>query len=104
MDRLHEISIVQEGLSHPHEDQVDAVQRQRNALIIEHRTNLSRDLSGGEVALYSEQRGQAELAIHRAAHLAGHTYSCSFPGATCRFCLVASLAAVSRFPPISFRH
>ncbi len=52
----------------------------------------------------SEQRGQAELAIHRAAHLAGHTNGCSFPGAACRFCLVAGLAAVARFAPISFRH
>ena len=74
------------------------------SLIVQHRTHLSDDFSGGKVPFYSEQRGQAELAIHRAADLAGHTNGGAFPGAACRLRLVAGLAAVAGLSAVAFRH
>src|ERR1700690_4562489 len=104
MDGFHEILVVQEGLAHPHKDQVDAFKGWRNVLIVKNRTHLSHNLPRAKVPFYSQERGQTEFTVHRATHLAGDTYGCAFPGATCRFGLVAGLAAVACLSPISFRH
>jgi len=69
--RLHKILVVQERFAHAHENQVDAILGRENVLIFQHGANLPHKLTGGQVALHSEQRGQAELAVDCTAHLAG---------------------------------
>ena len=78
MYALHEGVVVQERLAHPHEDQVDprrcldaAPAADPHPLAVEHRGHLSGDLASSQVAPHPQPRRQAELAVHRAAHLAG---------------------------------
>ena len=68
--RGHEVVVVQKRLAHAHEDQVHAVAANLDAVPVEHGHHLPGNLARGEVALQAEFRGEAELAIDRAAHLA----------------------------------
>ena len=68
--RRHKGVVVQEGLTHSHEDQVDSIAAGFGLLPLEHRRDLTGDLSGCQVADDSQLRRQAELATHRAANLA----------------------------------
>ncbi len=70
---FNKIVIVEKRLAHAHEDQIDAIIRRRNALILDHRANLPHNLTRSKIALHPQQRSQAELAIDRAPHLTGNT-------------------------------
>jgi hypothetical protein len=72
-------------------------------LIIKHGAGLSDNLSGREIPLHSEQRGQAELAVHGATDLARNANGGAVPGSRF-FYFVPSLAAVSGFAIVAFRH
>ena len=71
--RCHEGVVVQEGLAHAHEDEVDAVwlPMLRLRVAVEDGGDLAGDLARGEVAADAELRGEAELAVDGAADLAG---------------------------------
>ncbi len=68
--RRHKSVVVQERLTHTHEDKVDSIAARFSLLPLEDRRNLSRDLARRQVADDSELRRQAELAVDRAANLA----------------------------------
>ena len=70
-DGGHEGVVVEEGLAHAHEDQVDAIFADLNDVAIQHGGDLAGDLAGGEVAAHAQLGGEAELAVDRAADLAG---------------------------------
>ena len=70
-DGGHEVVVVEEGLAHAHEDQIDAVAADLDAVAVEDGDDLAGDLAGGEVALQAELGGEAELAVDGAADLAG---------------------------------
>src|SRR5277367_5331014 len=74
-----------------------------NSLVIQHRTNLSDDLSRGQITLYPEQCGQAKLAIHGTTDLTGNTDRSAVPAA-CFFNFISSLAPVSSLAAIAFWH
>ena len=91
-DGVHEGVVVEEGLAHAHEDEVDAVAPDLDLMALEDGDDLSGDFSGGEVADDAELRGEAELAVDRAADLAGDA-----DGGV----VVAGFAAVSAASPPS---
>jgi len=64
--RCHEVLVVQERLTHAHENQVDAVAADFDALASQHRNRLAGNLPGREVALQPQLGRQAELAVHGA--------------------------------------
>ena len=77
-DGGHEVGVVEEGLAHAHEDEVDACRggvaaaaAEVDAVAVEDGGDLAGDLAGGEVAADAELRGEAELAVDGAADLAG---------------------------------
>ncbi len=76
----------------------------RNLLIIQHGANLADDLSGGQIAFQTQQRGETKLAIHGAARLAGNTNRAAIPGAAGVLCLTASFTAIAGFAVITFGH
>jgi len=63
--------VVQEGLAHAHEDQVDPVPSHLDCLALQHGDHLASDFARGKISLQSQFCGEAELAVHGAAHLAG---------------------------------
>ena len=77
----------------------------RDFLVIEHGTNLPHDLASGQITLHSEQGGQAKLAIHGTTDLAGNADGRAVPRSSRGlFDLVPSLAPVSGFAVVAFRH
>ena len=70
-DGVHEGVVVEEGLAHAHEDEVDAVAADLDVVALEDGDDLSGDFAGGEVADDAELGGEAELAVDGAADLAG---------------------------------
>ena len=70
-DRIHEGVVVEEGLAHAHEDEVDAVAAKLDLMAAEDRDDLTGDLAGSEVALDAELCGETELAVDGAADLRG---------------------------------
>ena len=76
---LHELRIIQKRLAHPHKNNVDALPFQVHLAVIEHGNDLAHDLSGAQVAFDTQQRSEAELAIHSAAYLAGDADRCPMP-------------------------
>ncbi len=69
--RGHEVVVVEERLAHAHEDQIHAIAAHADAVAVEDGDDLAGDFARGEVALQAKLRGQAELAVDRAADLAG---------------------------------
>ena len=65
------------ALAHHHDIQAPAILPQ--AVFARHQQHLADDFTGGEAALQAKQRGHAELAIHRAADLAGDADGVAFP-------------------------
>jgi len=70
-DGRHEVVVVEERLSHPHEDQVDSVAADFDFVTVEDGDDLAGDFAGGEVALEAEFGGETELTVDSAADLAG---------------------------------
>ncbi len=77
-DGGHEVGVVEKGLAHAHEDEVDACRggvaaaaAEVDPVAVEHGGDLSGDLARGEVAADAELGGEAELAVDGAADLAG---------------------------------
>ena len=68
---FHHVGQVQQRLALPHHDDVEAAAILAELVFASHQQHLADDFAGGEAALQAHQRGHAELAIHRAAHLAG---------------------------------
>ena len=68
---LDHIGQVQQRLALPHHHDVEAAAVPAELVFAGHQQHLADDLAGREAALQAHQRGHAELAIHRAAHLAG---------------------------------
>ena len=104
MHGFHEILIIEKWFPHPHKDHVDAILGWRNPLVIEHRANLANDFASAEVTFHAEQRRHAELAIHRAAHLAGNTNRSAGPFCATLLPFITGLAAVAGFPAIALGH
>src|SRR5262249_48198870 len=86
---------------HSHENDVDPLPLQIHAPVIQHGAHLPHDLSRSEVALHAQQGGEAELAIHGAAHLAGNAYRGAPPFSVASFAAVSSLAAIALGHPYS---
>ena len=67
--RLDHVGKIEQRLSHPHHDEVQPARFRKQAVLTSHEKHLGQDLAGGKVPLEAHQRGHAELAVHRAAHL-----------------------------------
>src|SRR5215471_2474782 len=104
-DRLHEIFIVQKGLTHSHKDNIQPVLRRIDILVVEHSTDLPHNLAGGQIAFYAEQSCQTEPTIHRTTDLTGHTNCSSVPASSFTHDgFDASLAPVPYVCAVSLRH
>ena len=104
--RFHEVVIVQKRFAHAHEHDVDTLQRRLNALLPEHRRDLTDDFSRLQIPLHPKQRRKTELAIHRASHLARYANRGPTPPQRSRstFDLVPRFASVTALPAITLRH
>src|SRR5271166_6287279 len=70
-DGLHEVVVVEERFALSHEDEVDAVAVNIDALVVERGEDLANDFAWGEIALEAEKGRHAELAVDGAADLGG---------------------------------
>jgi hypothetical protein len=68
---FNDIRQVQQRLTLPHHDDVEASALLAQSVFARDEEHLADDLAGGEAAFQAHESGHAELAIHRAAHLAG---------------------------------
>src|SRR6202021_34445 len=78
-DGRDEVGVVEEGLAHAHEDEINsgrsgvaAGTAEFDVMAVEDGGDLTGDLAGSEVAADTELGGEAELAVHGAPNLAGH--------------------------------
>src|SRR5260370_36986230 len=103
--RFHEIVIVEERLPHAHENQVYAILWRRYFLILQDGTNLTHNLTSGQIALDAELRREAELAIHGAPHLAGDADRGPVPiASSIPLGGISRLAAIPCLSPVAFGH
>ena len=93
-DRVHEGVVVEEGLAHAHEDEVDAVAAELDLVTAKDSDDLTGDLAGGEVAFDAELRGETELAVDGAADLRGDADGGALARRSRLFVVVFSAVAV----------
>ncbi len=113
-DGGHEGVVVEEGLAHAHEDEVDAGgvlvaggAGEPNAVAVEDGGDLTGDLARGEVAANAELGGKAELAVDGAADLAGDAdggAAVAGSGFSVGFFFGSGLAAVAALATVAVRH
>ena len=89
------LRIVQKRFAHAHKNDVDALALHIHLAVIQHGDDLAHDFSGAQVAFYAQQRGEAELAIHGAAYLAGNADGRAMPFRVAGFSAVAGLAVIA---------
>src|SRR5579884_1714096 len=101
--RLDEVRIIEEGLAHAHEDEVDAVASRPDPLVLQHGRDLPNNFSGRQVAFDAEQRCQAELTIDGAPDLTGNADRGPIPTSSAP-ALITGLAAVACLAVVALRH
>ena len=104
---LHEVVVIQEGLALPHEDEIEAFALDVYSVVLHHQQDLPDNLPSSKVALDTKQRGQAELAVDCAPHLARDADGCALPSGFCCFPVLISgvlTLVITEFAIVALRH
>ena len=99
----HEVVVVEEGLAHAHEDQVDAIAADADLMAVEDGDDLAGNFTASEIALETEFGGETELAIDGTTDLAGDADGRATPFFGIGFSVVTGFSIIPFRHPHGFR-